>query len=135
MARATGVSRRAIGVGLAELQKPDKAMHPESAIRKLGGGRMKTPTKDPALLRDLKKLVEAVTRGDPESPLRWTCKSVRRLAEELRRGRPASHTLVAELLHAEVQPQANRKSASMSIPNGGSCPGFRTALPAAVTEP
>ena len=113
VARATGVSRRAIGVGLAELeQKPDKAAHPRIAIRKPGGGRKKALTRDPALLRDLETLVDPVTRGDPESPLRWTCKSVRRLAEELRRkGHPVSHTLVAELLHQQKYSlQANRKT-------------------------
>ncbi|MBI3474279.1 MAG: ISAzo13 family transposase [Acidobacteria bacterium] len=113
VARATGVSRRAIGVGRSELeQKPAKALPPKIAIRKPGGGRKKTLTKDPALLRDLEKLVEPVTRGDPESPLRWTCKSVRRLAEELRRkGHPVSHTLVAELLHQQKYSlQANRKT-------------------------
>ena len=113
VARASGVSRRAIGVGLSELKrKPDKAGHPKVAIRKQGGGRKKTLTKDPALLRDLEKLVEPVTRGDPESPLRWTCKSVRRLAEELRHmGHPVSHTLVAELLHGQKYSlQANRKT-------------------------
>jgi hypothetical protein len=63
-------------------------------------------------LRDLEKLVEPTTRGDPESPLRWTCKSVRRLAEELRgMGHRVSHTLVAELLHGQKYSlQANRKT-------------------------
>ena len=113
VARATGVSRRAIGVGLSELkQEPDKARRPGIAIRQQGGGRKKNLTKDPALLRDLEKLVEPVTRGDPGSPLRWTCKSLRRLAEELRRmGHPVSHTLVAELLHQQKYSlQANSKT-------------------------
>jgi len=113
VARATGVSRRAISVGRSELeQKPGQAEHPKIAIRKPGGGRKKTLTKDPVLLRDLEKLVEPVTRGDPQSPLRWTCKSARRLAEELRRrGHPVSHTLVAQLLHQQKYSlQANRKT-------------------------
>ena len=113
VARASGVSRRAIGMGLLELkQKPDKAGRPQVAIRKPGGGRKKTLIKDPALLRDLEKLVEPVTRGDPESPLRWTCKSLRRLAAELRqRGHPVSHMLVGELLHEQKYSlQANRKT-------------------------
>lgn len=113
VARASHVSRRAIGTGLSELkQKPDRAAHPGLPVRRKGGGRKKTVTKDPVLLRDLEKLVEPVTRGDPESPLRWTCKSVRKLAEELRRmGHGVSHTLVAELLHEQKYSlQANRKT-------------------------
>ena len=113
VARASGVSRRAISVGLSELkQRPDKARLRPVRVRRRGGGRKRTQTKDPALLLDLEKLVEPGTRGDPESPLRWTCKSVRRLAEELRRrGHQVSHTLVAELLHEQhYSLQANRKT-------------------------
>ena len=81
-------------------------------IRQKGGGRKKTSLKDPALLADLEKLLEPVTRGDPESPLRWTCKSVRNLAAELQvRGHRVSHVLVAELLHQQKYSlQANRKT-------------------------
>lgn len=113
VARASGVSRRAISVGRLELkQKPDKARRPRAPVRRRGGGRKKTLTKDPALLRDLERLVDPVTRGDPESPLRWTCKSLRRLAEELRQmGHPVSHMLVGELLHEQKYSlQANRKT-------------------------
>ena len=113
VARASGVSRRAIGVGRVELKrKPDKPGRPQMPVRRQGGGREKALAKDPALLRDLEKLVEPVTRGDPESPLRWTCKSLRRLAEELRQmGHPVSHMLVAELLHEQKYSlQANRKT-------------------------
>jgi len=113
VARASGVSRRAIAMGLVELkQKPDRAGRPRAPIRRPGGGRKRALSKDPALLRDLEKLVEPVTRGDPESPLRWTCKSVRRLAEELRRmGHSVSHMLVAELLYEQQYSlQANRKT-------------------------
>ncbi len=113
VARASGVSRRAISVGLAELkQPPEEGGRRQVPIRRPGGGRKKTQAKDPALLRDLEKLVEPGTRGDPESPLRWTCKSVRRLAEELRRrGHQVSHTLVAEMLHQlNYSLQANRKT-------------------------
>ncbi len=113
VARASGVSRRAISVGLAELkQPPEEGGRRQVPIRRPGGGRKKTQAKDPALLRDLEKLVEPGTRGDPESPLRWTCKSVRRLAEELRRrGHQVSHTLVAELLHQlNYRLQGNRKT-------------------------
>ena len=65
---------------------------------------------DPSLREDLERLVEPTTRGDPESPLRWTCKSVRRLAEELKRqGHKTSHRMVAELLQTGYS-QANRKT-------------------------
>ena len=109
VARATGVSRRAIGEGIKELTDgpPAGAVR----IRRPGGGRKRTADTDPTLRADLERLVEPVTRGDPESPLRWTCKSVRKLAEELRRiGHQVSHQLVAELLHElEYSLQANRK--------------------------
>jgi hypothetical protein len=111
--RASGVSRRAIRVGIAELRrKPDESRAVKTRSRKKGGGRKKTLIKDPALLRDLENLVDPFTRGDPESVLRWTCKSVRNLAEELRRqGHQVSHTLVAELLGSQKYSlQANRKT-------------------------
>ena len=70
VARATHVSRRAIAVGMAELkQKPEKAGRPGVAVRRKGAGRKTTLTKDPALLQDLEKLVNPLTRGDPQSPL------------------------------------------------------------------
>jgi len=113
VARASGISRRAIAVGMAELKKkPDGSQRARLPIRKKGGGRKKASLKDPALLRDLETLLEPVTRGDPQSPLRWTCKSVRNLADELRvLGHRASHMLVAELLHEQKYSlQANRKT-------------------------
>jgi transposase len=114
VARASGVSRRAIAVGLAELQKkPDRAQRARLPIRQKGGGRKKAALNDPALLLDLEKLLEPVTRGDhPQSPLRWTCKSVRNLADELRaKGHEVSHMPVAELLHEQKYSlQANRKT-------------------------
>ena len=113
MARASGVSRRAIAVGLAELRrKPQRSQRAHLPIRQKGGGRKKACLKDPDLLVDLEKLLEPVTRGDPQSPLRWTCKSVRKLADELRsRGHEVSHVLVAELLHEQKYSlQANRKT-------------------------
>jgi len=69
-------------------------------------------SKDPSLREDLERLVEPLTRGDPESPLRWTCKSVRKLAEELiRQGHQVSHQLVSEVLHElGYSLQANRKT-------------------------
>jgi transposase len=113
VSRATGVSRRAIRAGVKELQASENAKpKPGQRIRKPGGGRKRTVDKDPTLLSDLEKLVEPGTRGDPESPLRWTCKSVRRLAQELQKmGHQTSHRMVAELLHElGYSLQANRKT-------------------------
>jgi transposase len=109
VARATGVSRRAIREGIRELSAPQAGS--SGRVRRAGGGRKQAVAKDPALLADLERLVEPVTRGDPESPLRWTCKSVRKLAEELSGlGHRASPSLVAELLHdLGYSLQANRK--------------------------
>ena len=97
VSRATGVSRRAIQVGQAELR--EGGAQATGRVRRPGGGRKRKTSQDPELERDLERLVESTTRGDPESPLRWTCKSVRRLAEELQgAGHVVSHQLVAELL-------------------------------------
>ena len=110
MAKATGVSRRAINVGLKELADPSTSAG--KRIRKEGGGRKRAVEKDLTLRSDLESLVEPVTRGDPESPLRWTCKSVRVLAAELgRMGHRVSHELVSNLLdEMGYSLQANRKS-------------------------
>ena len=110
VARATGVSRRVIGEGIKELTDAPPAG--TLRIRRPGGGRKRTIETDPTLGEDLERLVEPVTRGDPESPLRWTCKSVRKLAEELQRiGHRVSRQLVAELLHdLGYSLQANRKT-------------------------
>jgi transposase len=114
VARATGVSRRAITEGMKELDRRGKArkVSSPSRIRREGAGRKRTIDKDPSLLEDLDRLVDPVTRGDPESPLRWTCKSVRRLAEELRQeGHSVSYQTVAELLHdLDYSLQANQKT-------------------------
>jgi len=113
VARASGVSRRAIRVGISELrQKPKAPQADQARSRRKGGGRKRTQTKDPTLLSDLEKLVDPFTRGDPETGLRWTCKSVRKLADELRRqGHTVSPTLVAELLDSQdYRLQANRKT-------------------------
>ena len=114
VARATGVSRRAITEGMKELKEPKKrkVRLEETRIRRRGAGRKRTVDKDSSLLEDLDRLVDPVTRGDPESPLRWTCKSVRRLAEELQHeGHAVSYQTVAELLHAlDYSLQANQKT-------------------------
>ena len=115
VARATGVSRRAITEGFKELSRrriAHKTPPVPSRIRRRGAGRKRTADKDPSLLEDLDRLVDPATRGDPESPLRWTCKSVRRLAKELQReGHAVSYQTVAELLHAmDYSLQANQKT-------------------------
>ena len=112
VARATGVSRRAIRIGTTELRQKARVSGPAGRIRRPGGGRKKTVHQDPTLRRDLEALIEPVTRGDPESPLRWTAKSVRRLAAELQRqGHRTSHRMVAEMLHElGYSLQANAKT-------------------------
>ena len=113
VAHATGLSRPTIMVGLRELDQPipQRAAQAER-VRRPGGGRRPLSQTTPALLPALEALVEPVTRGDPESPLRWTCKSTRRLAEELtRHGYRVVARTVASLLHeAGYSLQANRKT-------------------------
>jgi len=110
VSQETGVSRAAIALGRKELKERKK---PDSQrIRKKGGGRKRAVDKDPSLKKDLESLLEPVTRGDPESPLLWTCKSVRKLSHELNRmGHKTSHNLVAELLkEMGYSLQANKKT-------------------------
>ncbi len=110
VSQATGVSRQVIRQGLRELK--ESPVHPAGRIRRAGGGRKKSKEKDPSLVADLERLVEPLTRGDPQSSLRWTCKSVRNLAEELnRQGHDISYPVVAELLHElGYSLQSNRKT-------------------------
>jgi hypothetical protein len=112
--RSTGVSRRAISVGRRELQAGPTVpgVAGSRRIRGPGGGRKKSIDKHPKLLGSLLALVEPVTRGDPEKPLRWTSKSVRHLAAELQaQGFRVSHQLVSELLQQEgYSLQANVKT-------------------------
>ena len=109
--RATGASAATIRRGLGELGEPAGDLG-RGRIRRPGGGRKRTVELDPTLRRDLEALIEPSTRGDPESPLRWTTKSVRRLAAELgRQGHRVSYRIVAELLHElGYSLQANRKT-------------------------
>src|SRR5260221_7228334 len=76
VARATGISRRAIHAGLRELAEADA--FPVCYVRRPGGGRKRLTVLQPTLKDELDGLVEPTARGDPQSPLRWTCKSVRR---------------------------------------------------------
>ena len=111
VARATGASRETIRRGIRELGQPAVGAA-KGRIRHPGGGRKRTVEHDPSLREDLDRLVEPTSRGDPESPLRWTCKSVRQLAAALKRqGHQVSHRMVAELLHdMGYSLQANRKT-------------------------
>jgi hypothetical protein len=113
VARATGLSRPTITVGLRELEQPRRQRLADAGrVRRPGGGRKTLVETDPKLLTALEALLDPVTRGDPESPLRWTCKSTRRLAEELtRQAHPVgARTVAALLLAAGYSLQANRKT-------------------------
>ena len=107
--RATGMAVSTIRRGISDVTSRDRPA--PQRVRRPGGGRKRATEKDPSLLADLENLLESGTRGDPESPLRWTIKSVRRLASELeKQGHLASRTLVARLLRESgFSLQANRK--------------------------
>lgn len=111
VARATGVSRRAIHAGLGELKAGRAAMEAER-VRRPGAGRKALTAWQPRLKAALDALVEPTSRGDPQSSLRWTCRSVRRLATELQRqGFRIGRQKVADLLHElGYSLQANRKT-------------------------
>ena len=111
VARATGVSRTMIQRGIREVLQPE-LQAPRGRVRRPGGGRKAMAIIDPTLRDDLERLVEPTSRGDPESPLRWTCKSVRKLAAELTaQGHQTSHRMVADLLHdLGYSLQANQKT-------------------------
>ncbi len=111
VARATGLSRTVIAWGIKEMRGTVPVAAP-GRIRRPGGGRKRIAQTDPEALVDLERLVEPTTRGDPESPLRWTCKSVRKLAAELReQGHQVSHQWVAEALRGlRYSLQGNRKT-------------------------
>ena len=113
VAHATGLSRTTITVGAGELAQPAKRRALEGMrVRRPGGGRRPLAETDPDLLAALETLIEPTTRGDPESPLRWTCKSIRRLADELtRENHPVGAVTVAKLLRRTgYSLQANRKT-------------------------
>jgi transposase len=96
VARASGLSRTTVHSGIAELRSQGA---PVERIRKPGGGRKSVLEGHPGILDALEALVESETRGDPMSPLRWTCKSTRQLADALeRQGYSVSHPVVADLL-------------------------------------
>jgi hypothetical protein len=101
VARATGIATSTIGIGLRELKELELKPPPAGPqrIRRPGGGRKKAIDKDPTLLSDLERLVTPHTRGDPMSPLRWTCKSLRKLSAQLAEmGHAASVNVVSRAL-------------------------------------
>ena len=110
VARITGIAPSTIGRGRRDLAEGDRLE--TGRIRRPGGGRKSLVETDPGLMPALLTLVEPTERGDPISPLRWTCKSLRRLAAELRaQGHAVSHTVVGELLaQQQFSLQANSKT-------------------------
>jgi len=108
--RATGLARTTVWRGVQEYGAGGSLA--SDRIRRPGGGRKRATVLDPGLSRALKKLIEPVTRGDPQRALRWTCKSTRRLSAELAaQGYSASRTLVANLLAEQgYRLQGNRKT-------------------------
>jgi hypothetical protein len=108
--RACGLSRKAISKGLREIEA--RSAVGAGRIRRPGGGRKPITVSDPRLVDTLEAMIEDQTRGDPESPLRWICKSTRTIANELSRHQhPVSHTKVAQLLHGlDYSLQSNRKT-------------------------
>jgi hypothetical protein len=114
VACATGLSRKTIRAGIREIHAGavPVAVAAMGRQRRSGAGRKRRTEQDPVLVRDLEALVESTTRGDPQLPLRWTCKSVRRLAVELQaQGHQVSPQLVSELLrNADYSLQGTRKT-------------------------
>ena len=108
--RACGLSRKAIAKGLQEIA--EGTAPPQGRIRRPGAGRKSIVVHDPRLLAALERLIDPETRGDPESPLRWICKSTRTLAAQLTRQKhPISHVKVAQLLNEQgYSLQSNRKT-------------------------
>ncbi len=113
--QATGLSPNTIEAGVRELQQDEPPELPDSQrerIRRPGAGRKPATDHNPSLLQALESLVDPMTRGDPQSPLRWTCKSTRKLAEQLReQGHQVGYRTVARLLQQlHYRLQSNRKT-------------------------
>ena len=108
--RATGMSATTVAKGMREIESGETLG--AGRVRRAGGGRRALSETDPTLVADLEALVADEARGDPESPLRWTAKSVRTLAAVLReQGHPVSHETVAKLLRRSgYSLQSNRKT-------------------------
>jgi hypothetical protein len=109
VSQATGLAHNTIAVGIAELRAPSQP--DDGRVRRPGAGRKPITMTDPDLVDALDRLIDPVTRGDPTSPLRWTCKSTRNLADELtHQSHPVGPRTVARLLHEmDYSLQVNRK--------------------------
>jgi hypothetical protein len=109
VSRACGLSRKAIQKGMGEIRAG--VALPAGRVRRAGAGRKRVTEQDPGLAEVLDRLIEPETRGDPESPLRWTCTSTRTLARHLRRqGHGVSHAKIGQLLREQgYRLQSNRK--------------------------
>ncbi|MGM0662895.1 MAG: ISAzo13 family transposase [Thermodesulfobacteriota bacterium] len=115
VSRAMGLSRNTVARGMEELESIPAP--PARRTRRHGGGRRREVEKDLTLMRDLECLMEPLIRGGSSSPLQWTCKSLRRLADELKaRGHTTSHRMVGELLHE----MGYRFQARKQVPGGAS---------------
>lgn len=113
VAQAIGLGERTVRRGCAELRHGAETSAPSvRRVRQPGGGRQLRKSQDPELVKALEALVEPSPRGDPMSPLRWTCKSTRKLAQALTaQGHPISHSKVAQLLaELDYSLQGTRKS-------------------------
>jgi len=110
VSRACGLSRKAIRKGIVELESRAKPI--VGRVRRPGAGRKSLTESDPKLVETLEALIDEQTRGDPESPLRWICKSTRVIAGELvEQDHPVSHMKVAQILHGlNYSLQGNRKT-------------------------
>ena len=108
--RACGLSRKAIAQGMREIHH--KSVPPEGRIRRPGAGRKSITVSDPTLVKALEEMIDGQTRGDPQSALRWICKSTRAIAEQLGRDEhPVSHMKIAQILHSlNYSLQSNRKT-------------------------
>jgi len=107
--RACGLSRKAISKGIDEIEE---GVAWKGRVRRPGAGRKSLTISDPRLVGALEAMIDSQTRGDPESPLRWICKSTRMIAKTLtRRKHPVSHMKVAQILHdLDYSLQSNRKT-------------------------
>ena len=110
--KAAGLDYKTIAKGYEEIETPPEKRLDMNRIRQAGGGAKRTSEKDRALLSDINKLVDSSTRGDPESPLKWTSKSTRHIAPELnKKSHRGSHSLIArELSNMGYSLQGNKKT-------------------------
>lgn len=127
VSRATGLSRTTIHAGITEREQSDSEefdVAAYGAVRRKGSGRKPIPENHPTLLEDLERLVDPATRGDPESPLRWTTKSTTKLAKELQAmGYQVSQRTVCGLLwELGYSLQSNRKTHEGTTPPRPGCP-------------